>query len=153
MKLFVLIAMAASGALFSFLLYMAARQYIKASRRREARDWEIGDRVSVLMGMRAVEARLSGWCEDSVYFELDGKIASSGRFWVLCNKSALWRRCYNRCRSYMGRKPAFSPEAVEMARGVDTLTKEECAEYLSRCLENEDYETADLIRKRMERLG
>lgn len=153
MEFFVLTVIVLSGSLCVFLLMMASSQILSGRRRKESKDWDVGDTVRIAFRFGSKSVKLSGWCGSYVYYLENGQAVRLRRIWVLYNRSALWRRSYNKCREYMGAKPAFDSKAVELAPDINNMSREECLAYLKRCLSSEDYETADLIRKRMERLG
>lgn len=153
METFVLTVIVLSGALCVFLLMMASSQILSNYRKKESKDWDVGDTVRIATRSGSKSARLAGWCESYVYYIDGGHAVRLRRLWVLYNRSALWRRSYNKCRGYMGRKPAFDSKAAELGPDIECMSKEECLAYLNNCLISEDYETADLIRKRIEKLG
>jgi protein-arginine kinase activator protein McsA len=76
------------------------------------------------------------------------------------NKSATWRKNYEEAKKVMGCDPGFSGGVGESnnsigriynGKPIDVMSEIECEVYLKKALEEEDYDTAELIRKRMEK--
>jgi hypothetical protein len=76
------------------------------------------------------------------------------------NKSATWRKNYEDAKKVMGCEPGFTGGVGEGSKStgkkvdgkpIDLMNEIECEVYLKQSLENEDYDTAELIKKRMEK--
>jgi hypothetical protein len=74
------------------------------------------------------------------------------------NKSYTWRKNYEDAKKIMGCDPAFSGGVGESSIGkvydgkpIDVMNEIECEVYLKKALSEEDYDTAELIKKRMEK--
>ena len=76
------------------------------------------------------------------------------------NKSGLWRQNYEDAKKVMGVNPGFTGNIGDESettgkkvdgKPIDTMNEIECEVYLKKALEEEDYDTAELIKKRMEK--
>ena len=149
--------------LFDLFKTIAAKK-----RRKEALGWQIGDLMDVYGYNRYVT--LAGWSDSHIFVIIDNGDTSTTikrihRKEIRLNKSSAWRRYFEDCQNYMGVPPVFPlpSEEPKEAKGqnrlkdilngkpVDLLTEVECEVYLKMALEEEDYRTAEAIRKRMER--
>ena len=95
-------------------------------------------------------------------FELDNKTFIEEWKSIDVNKSDYWRTQHNNCKNFMGKDPGFNPivkdkvpssSDTDMIDGqpIETLSEIMCEVYLKQAIENENYELADKLRKRMER--
>jgi hypothetical protein len=83
------------------------------------------------------------------------------------NKSAIWRNNYDDAKKEMGINPAFPYDAMSLpeysnddflipigekfqGKDISLMTETECQVYLKIAIDNDDYSTAELIRKRLE---
>lgn len=106
-------------------------------------------------------AILKGWdlenlyidCGDNMIYQVDWPIMNF-------NKSAIWRENYENAKNFMGCDPAFtghvgdgssSINRIYQGKSIDSMNEIECEVYLKKALEEEDYETADMIRQRQEK--
>lgn len=130
-------------------------------------DWKVGD-VLIIKGTDKY-ATLKGWTVDFVIAVYDGAdyFRRIEMREVKHNKSAYWRKMYKDCEQTMGTKPNFNDKGmiyyhnpskkngktgnVIDGKNIDLLSETECQVYLKLCLESEDYETAELIKKQMEK--
>ena len=154
----------------SFFGYMSHRK-----RKRLTATWEVGDVIILDMsfislgldqhlqkhnGKNAI--KLAGWNEENVIYEFQNKVFIENWKSVKTNKSDYWRTQHNNCQEYMGKNPGFSPvvshgtetsDNSDMVDGqpIDTLSETLCEVYLKKAIEEENYELADKLRKRMER--
>lgn len=159
--------------LFSiFLLAILIHKRRISNRKKEISDWKIGDLVTfynkvwVTSEVGVMSATLVGWDLEYVFIQVNNLVASVEFNRIKSNKSAIWRRHYNSCETVMGTKPSFTPfvnpKGITNAKNktgssyngkaIESLNETECEIYLKECLANEDYETATLIRKQLEKL-
>jgi len=153
-----------------FLVILVIFLYIFWERiklKKEISDWQIGD--VIMIKEKDNQAILKGWSITFLVVQFDGKDYNQRIEMDLLsiNKSAYWRRMYNDCERTMGIKPNFTQKitlwynnekkekygkgATQVhGKAIDLLTEIECQIYLKECLEREQYELAELIKKRME---
>jgi hypothetical protein len=163
--------------IFAIVIIIAIRSFFKIrSRKSEYKDWKVGDKLildqfnadtayDILRKKGKTYANLCGWTEDNVYVDVhDGNVYRIEWKEVKLNKSARWRRNYEEAKKTMGADPSFSADVEEpknstsssSPRGtidgkpIELLTEVECQVYLKLAIEEEDYQSAELIRKRME---
>ena len=130
---------------------------VKASRKKETSDWQIGD-LLVIHGQDKM-VTLVGWSQEAFYIELDNAVLKTDWGQFRFNKSAVWRRNHKSCEEYMGTQPGFKPGLKDEVstkskindKPIELLTEVECQIYLKKALEEENYELADAIRKQMEK--
>jgi hypothetical protein len=178
------------GFVFGIMLHSF---YKKQKRKKMVSSWELGDAMlfknkQILPhGIELIYAKLIGWNLDNFFCSCD--IDSERTLNFICkyedleiNKSAEWRKHFNKCSKTMGKNPSFSYNKQDLfgfdknkseekqlknkvssknynninqlnfnGKPIDLLTETECQIYLKQCLEKEDYETAVLIRKQMEK--
>ena len=78
------------------------------------------------------------------------------------NKSDYWRTQYNNCKEFMGKNPSFKPRVKYNSpslsgtnkvdgQPIETMSETMCEVYLKQAIENENYELAEKLRKRLER--
>jgi hypothetical protein len=162
----------------SIALIVILRKLIKNSNRKSTyKDWKSGDMLildryngdvayKALNASGKTYAKLCGWSMDSVYVDVhDGSVYKIDWSEVKLNKSATWRKNYEEAKKVMGTNPDFSPEIVQQGKSksstsstggkidgkeIDLLSEVECQVYLKLAIEEEDYQSAELIRKRME---
>ena len=164
-SLIIIIALIASFFCLSLIGYLINQSKLK-SRKNEFQDWKIGDLI--LFNSGSVEyaelhklgksyAKVLGWTENNIYIDIDG--TTNKCYWSCfnANKSALWRRNYDECKLSMGKTPGFNPELANSpsshkidGKPIELLSEIECQVYLKNAIEQEDYDSAELIRKRME---
>lgn len=144
--------------------------YVKRHNRKlEYSDWEVGDFIIVsstsslydkLIANKQELASLSAWDNDSIYLEVGDTVYQCDWNIFLHNKSASWRRNYDKAEKIMGTKPGF-PRGVKIITNpkesiningtpIELLSEVECQVHLKKAIEEENYEMADLIRKRLE---
>lgn len=139
------------------------------SRQREYKDWEIDDLIIVnphYMGHITFSngkqlAKVKGWNEYDIYLNFgDNQVHKFDWDIFKSNKSALWRRNYKECEKAMGKKPGFSGGCSDSGikggrkingKPIELLNETECQVYLTEAIVDEDYELAELIRKRLEK--
>jgi len=159
-------------------LILILRGFIKTRNRKSTcKDWKSGDMLILdqyngdaayraLKDSGKTYAKLCGWSMDSIYVDVhDGSIYKIEWCEVKLNKSATWRKNYEEAKKVMGTNPDFSPEIVQQGKSksstsstggkidgkeIDLLSEVECQVYLKLAIEEEDYQSAELIRKRME---
>jgi hypothetical protein len=138
------------------------------NRKRRCKNWKIGDKLAVnglqykniLKEKRKEFAILKGWDLDNLYIDCgDGMIYQVDWGTMNFNKSAIWRENYENAKKVMGCDPAFSGGVgdsnpigrIYEGKPIDLMTEIECEVYLKKALDDEDYDTAELIKKRMEK--
>jgi hypothetical protein len=151
------------GILLGIILY---KFYKKQKRKRMVSSWQIGDFIRfkeklTLKGKSIEYSEIIGWNLDNVFIEFSDNTYAIQYDLIECNQSYNWRKHYEDCEKIMGEKPLFNP-LVNIAsddkkhskiddKPIELLTETECQIYLKQCLEKEDYETAELIKKQMEK--
>jgi hypothetical protein len=150
----------------SFISHLVKLQ----SRKSEFKDWKVGD----LLILKSTSdefyeikkegksmVRVLGWTQYNLYLEIDGSTRQCSWDCFKDNKSAVWRRNYENCKSTMGVEPGFEPSVTDSSstsfsgqkidgKPIETMSETECQVYLKKAIEEEDYRTAELIRKRLE---
>lgn len=139
------------------------------NRKTKCKNWKVGDKLSLCRGnykdilerKKKSFAILKGWdiknlyidCGDDMIYQVDWDVMNF-------NKSATWRKNYDEAKKVMGCDPAFSNSVGEESEStgktysgkpIDLMSEIECEVYLKKALEEEDYDTAELIKKRMEK--
>jgi hypothetical protein len=139
-------------------------------RRKEFKDWKVGDLLILknsstehyqITKLGKSMVKVLGWTEDHLYLDIDGYTRQCSWDCFSDNKSAIWRRNYDNCKLSMGVDPGFNSEVKDSSsslsgkkvegKSIELLSEVECEVYLKKAIENEDYDTAELIRKRMEK--
>jgi hypothetical protein len=151
--------------LISFLGHLAKLK----SRKSEFKDWKVGDLLIVknsstehyeIAKMGKSMAKVLGWTEYHLYLEIGDSTRQCSWDCFRDNKSAIWRRNFNNCKEAMGIEPGFNPSISDTSslsgkkvegKPIELLTEVECEVYLKKAIEDEDYDMAELIRKRMEK--
>jgi hypothetical protein len=149
------------------ILVLFTKLMSRWANKRFISDWKVDD-VLTIEG-KDKYATLRGWTRTFVIVVFDGADCMNRIEMkeVKNNKSAYWRKMYNDCEKTMGTKPKFNDKGVIYytnpskkngktenvidGKNIDLLTETECQVYLKLCLESEDYETAELIKKQMEK--
>jgi hypothetical protein len=139
------------------------------NRKDKCKNWKVGDKLSLIRGdyYNVLEknnkefATLEGWDLDNLYISCGNNITYQVNWSVMAfNKSATWRQNYDKAKKVMGCKPGFTGGVGESSKStgkkvdgkpVDLMNEIECEVYLKKALENEDFDTAELIKKRMEK--
>ena len=137
------------------------------NRRARCKNWKVGDKLSlcggdhynVLKKKGKDFATLKGWDLENLYIDCgDGMIYQVNWSVMSFNKSAIWRKNYEDAKKVMGCDPGFSGGVGESSIGrvydgkpIDVMNEIECEVYLKQAIENEDYDMAELIKKRMEK--
>ena len=156
-----------------FILAVLYRAMKKASRKSITKDWQIGDVIypkwsntskgfiQECQKRNLSHATLSGWNNDNVFYNIGNKVFCEDWSSVDVNKSQKWRDYYKSCEEYMGKEPAFDKgvneenTSVESSDKIDghpiaTMTETLCQVYLNKAIQEENYELANKLRKRME---
>ena len=138
------------------------------SRRKRCQSWVIGDKLALCKGghndilnnNRKEYAILKGWDLDHLYIDCGDDMVYKVNWSVMnFNKSDSWRKNYENAKKVMGCDPAFSGGVgdgnpvgrIYDGKPIDLMNEIECEVYLKKAIENEDYDTAELIKKRMEK--
>jgi phenylpropionate dioxygenase-like ring-hydroxylating dioxygenase large terminal subunit len=156
--------------------FILASLYItmkKSSRKSRTKDWQIGDVIYLnwtytssainkeCQKLNLSHVTLSGWNNDNVFYNVGGKVFCEEWSSVDINKSQKWRDYYTSCEEFMGMEPGFdkgvregntSKNISDMIDGhpIATMTETLCQVYLNKAIQEENYELADKLRKRME---
>jgi hypothetical protein len=152
-----------------FLISFSAHLTKLKSRKSEFKDWKVGDLLILrsnsqelyeLQKLGKSMAKVVGWTEYNLYLEIGDSTRQCSWDCFKDNKSAIWRRNYENCKSTMGVEPGFKPGVNDISslsgkeydgKPIELLTEVECEVYLKKAIEDEDYDAAELIRKRMEK--
>lgn len=140
----------------SSLLSLGIYQWVKERGKKRFKGWMVGDNIKLFGYIRTFE--LLGWSNEYFYIDKDGETIKCRLDGSEFNESAEWRKNYNECKIFMGKEPGFhsitgeKKPSVKVINGrtIDSLNETECLIYLKRCLDDEDFETAELIKQRME---
>jgi hypothetical protein len=139
------------------------------NRRARCKNWKVGDKLSlcrgeyynVLKNKNKQYAILKGWDLENLYIDCGDGMTYQVNWSVMnFNKSATWRKNYDEAKKVMGCDPGFSGGVGDSSEStgktysgkpIDLMTEIECEVYLKKALDAEDYDTAELIKKRMEK--
>jgi len=138
------------------------------NRKKRCQSWKIGDKLALCKGRhndilstkRKEYAILKGWDLDHLYIDCGDDMVYQVNWSVMnFNKSDSWRKNYENAKKVMGCDPAFnggvgdsSPAGrIYDGKQIDLMNEIECEVYLKKALDEEDYDTAELIKKRMEK--
>lgn len=139
------------------------------NRKLRCKNWKVGDKLSLYKGSHydvlkkkgKDYATLKGWDLEHLYIDCgDDMIHQVDWSLMVFNKSAMWRENYVEAKKVMGCDPAFSSGIEDSnestgktysGKPIDLMSEIECEVYLKKALEKEDYDTAELIKKRMEK--
>jgi len=152
-------------------LFKNFRWFRKYTIRKITDGWEVGDNMvlerDAILRMRLMEPcapQLAGFYEDFVFIKCGNLTINMGWDDIMYNKSYMWRKFYRESHKFMGVEPGFEETLKESEDrnnsntesttklDVRFLNETECKVYLDIALENEDYELADKLRKRLEEL-
>jgi hypothetical protein len=154
-----------------FLVSIGIGKSIRAkNRKKKCENWKVGDKLilsrvgdytSILTKNHKEFAILKGWSLTDLYIDCgDGLVYKVDWDVLRDNKSGLWRQNYEEAKKVMGVNPGFSGAIGDESettgkkvdgKPVDLMNEIECEVYLKRAIENEDFDTAELIKKRMEK--
>lgn len=147
---------------FISIIFLFRLRYYKKLKKNIS-TWQIDD---VLMIYRNDEyAILKGWTMKCVIVQYNSKGRQAFQLdidQVKSNRSDYWRKLYKQCEITMGVPPDFNPKVLLSNKNsanstsihgkpINLLTETECQIYLKECLEREEYELAELIKKQMEK--
>lgn len=152
-------------------LFKNFRWFRKYTIRKITKGWEVGDNMvlerDAILRMRLMNPctpQLAGFYEDFVFIKCGNLTINMGWDDIMYNKSYMWRKFYRESHKFMGVEPGFEETLKESEDrnnsntesttklDVRFLSETECKVYLDIALENEDYELADKLRKRLEEL-
>ena len=159
------------GVILLVLMIIGVSGSIKDNnRKKKCKNWKVGDKLilsrygdysSILKQHRKEFAILKGWSLTDLYIDCgDGSVYKVDWDVLTNNKSDLWRQNYEEAKKVMGVNPGFSGGIGDESEStgkkvdgkpVDLMNEIECEVYLKQAIENEDYDTAELIKKRMEK--
>jgi hypothetical protein len=154
-------------ALISFVYFVRNR-----NRKSMSKGWKVGD-VIILNSLETSTnllkemnknnistVTLCGWNEDNVFYKIGTLIYCESWKSVDVNKSQVWRDNVNKCTEFMGTEPGFNsrvePETPNETSGtidgepIETMNEIMCQIHLKKAIEEENYELADKLRKRLE---
>lgn len=153
-----------------FLISISMCSLKLKTRRKEFKDWKVGDLLILknsstehyqITKLGKSMVKVLGWTEDHLYLEIDGYTRQCSWDCFSNNKSAIWRRNYDNCKLVMGVDPGFNTDVKDSSsslsgkkvegKSIELLSEVECEVYLKKAIEDEDYDMAELIRKRMEK--
>jgi hypothetical protein len=152
------------GALLIGFLYHTIQLNLRKS---EFKDWIVGDKLILktssveyteIQKLNQTFGNVVGWNVDNIYLKIGDTTHKCEWSCFDSNKSALWRRNYDECKKYMGVDPGFNAELGESnskakihGKTIELLTEVQCEVYLKIAINEEDYDTAELIKRRMEK--
>ena len=159
------------GVIVGVLIIIGVSGSIKDNnRKKKCKNWKVGDKliltrvgdyISILKENRKEFAILKGWSLTDLYIDCGAGLVHKVDWDVLLtNKSDVWRQNYEEAKKVMGVNPGFSGGIGDESEStgkkvdgkpVDLMNEVECEVYLKQAIENEDYDTAELIKKRMEK--
>lgn len=131
-------------------------------RKREYKDWQIGDEIKFLLNFKYKIYILGGWSKGFIVVKTeDGNFGELKWNNFIENCSALRRRKFDMCKNDMGKEPGFTPlqkmltkkksfSSYNDGKDISLWTETECQTFLKIALDTEDYEIAELIKKRLE---
>jgi hypothetical protein len=162
-----------TGGLFGAVLIGFLYHIVKFKLRKiEFKDWIVGDKLILNTDSAAYHqiqklnqdlGKVVGWNENNIYLEIGDIVHKCEWSCFEANKSALWRRNYDECKKSMGINPGFSGkiggESINSlsdgdkidGKSIILLTEIECQVYLEKAINAEDYNTAEKIKKQMEK--
>jgi hypothetical protein len=146
------------------------KSILAKNRKKKCVNWKVGDKLiltrvgdygSILTKNHKEFAILKGWSLTDLYIDCgDGSVHKVDWDVLRHNKSDLWRQNYEDAKKVMGVNPGFTGNIGDESettgkkvdgKSVDLMSEIECEVYLKQAIENEDYDTAELIKKRMEK--
>lgn len=155
--------------LFILLMIGISGTITERNRKKRCKSWKVGDKLILSRGNDYYQelqknnksyAKLEGWTLDHLYINCGGGYVSKVSWLVLsANKSDDWRKNYDEAKKVMGCNPNFKGDVndsnsvggIYEGKPIDTMNEIECEVYLKMALEEEDYNTSELIKKRMEK--
>lgn len=162
------------GFIVSVIFIVGVYTFIqRMSRKSRSKNWKIGDVILydylnlsyelklVIKEKKLNSLTLSGWNGDNVFYTVDKTCYCEKWGTIDSNKSQIWRDNYNNCKTFMGKTPAFDEYVKKSSGGfgekdsvdgvpIETMNETLCQIHLKRAIEEENYELADKIRKRLE---
>lgn len=156
-----------SSLVLLILLVKSVKFLLKRERKIESSKWKVGDKVVLLacscrhsLQKKGKDfADLLGWDDKHIYVSDGESTYKEERSKLDFNKSSTWRENYKSCKDYMGTNPKFSSLISDDTGTIDgeidgikieLMNETQCQVYLKKAIEEENYEAAEKIRKRME---
>ena len=160
-----------------FILIYLLVKIVDINREIQTKYWRVGDKLilykknsasNILENNGREYAKLLGWTLDYLYIECGDDVTSQVSWNIMQgNKSAMWRKNYADAKKIMGVEPGFPDDTMNhpdyadentlipigkkfRGKDISLMTETECQVYLKIAIDNDDYSTAELIRKRME---
>lgn len=152
-------------AIFCFFKYLSGKSPLK-----QTKNWKINDVVFLKNDRNPY--KLSGWNKEHFFVITGEEVMRVNWDRFQCNKSSIWRQHFDNCVKDMGFKPSFNSgvsyeQELELAgiknedapdiqdtyngKPIVLLTETECQIFIKECLEKEDYDMAEKIKKQLEK--
>lgn len=166
----------AIGAGSVYTVFFLVKLIKRVRRKMKTSGWKVGDLLIPYQGgssasfwnrfeeTKSPYVELVGWDPESVYLSIGKTVFKEDYESVKHNYSDAWRKNYERAKKFMGTDPAFSPTVQpdpvagevgekDMIDGepIETMNETLCQIYLNQALEEEDFDLAEKLRKRLER--
>ena len=142
-----------SGILLGLTLMVWLPYELKIKLRKdEFKDWVVGDKI--ILQQNSLEYRelketgtnvatLVGWTKYNVYIEIGDSTHKCEWSCFDTNKSALWRRNYEECKTAMGKNPGFTSVLTTTSssgskihhKPIELLSEIECEVFLKKAIE------------------
>ena len=142
------------------------------NRKTISQNWEVGDVIipdwnylgneltKELKGRNLNTLTLSGWNSENIFYNLGGSCYCESWSSIKSNKSQIWRDNHKNCSEFMGKQPGFDSKVSESnsfssetidGLPIELMNETLCQVHLAKAIEDENYELADKLRKRLEK--
>jgi hypothetical protein len=150
------------------------KRLIFKSKKYISKGWKIGDLVKVTDSGTTINDTKSlhtllGWNLEYVFLEEDFVVHKCSWSHIVFNKSAEWRRNYDECEKFMNVKPEIPRSIMNLDdmkqefeeplsgpsyydKEINKLNETECNILLNKAIEEENFEIAELIKRRIQSL-
>lgn len=145
--------------LIGFGINALSKHYRNKAWKDEISDWSVGDEV-YLNGNDTAYV-LKGWSFTHIFVSKLNETSTTkyDREKLDFNKSVVWRRNYDDCKSVMNTEPNFNRGLTDSCvingtvddKPIELLTEIECQVYLKQALDTEDYTLAAQIREQLKK--
>lgn len=155
------------------MMYYLTTMVRKRIRKQISKNWKVGDVIIVdhsnislglsneIKNKNVDTVELSGWNSDNVFYIVGERVFAESWSSMKHNKSDVWRHYYKKCNDYMGTKPNFSDVVSQDQTNnttsdtidgepIETMSETMCQIHLKRAIEDENFELAEKLRKRLE---
>lgn len=143
--------------------------------KKEMASWEIGDQIILYSSSKEYKelenagrkyAILLGWTITHVFLDLGDNACTKCEHKIVGrNKSAHWRKNFDEAKGFMNKEPKFSrnlqgENSISLSsqkndfldgKVLELLNETECEVYLKKAIDEENYQMAEKIRRRMEK--